>query len=48
VSTREQRPRKTKGRVFWRRHSCATCGVEVVRKHGIGEKEKQKAEEWSE
>jgi len=32
----------------WRRHSCATCGVEGARKPGIGEIEKQKREEQKE
>jgi len=47
VTIREQRPRKTRNRVSWRKHSCATYGVEVVRKYGIREKEKWKVEEQS-
>ena len=45
VITREQRRRKTRGRVSWRKSSCVTCGVEVVKRHEIGEIEKQKKEE---
>jgi len=34
--------------VTYRRHNCATCSVEAVRRHGIGGTKKQRVEEQRE
>jgi len=45
MTTKEQKLRRTEGRVSWTKGSYPTCGVEGVRRCGIGETEKQKVEE---
>jgi len=48
MTIKGRRPRKTEGRVSWRRHNCAICGAEVARRHRIGEIERQRKEEQKE
>jgi len=48
MTTRGQKPRKTKGKGFWVRSRCVICDAEGAKKHRIGETERQNAEEQKE
>ena len=45
VSIKGQRQKRIGDKDSWGRCNCATCGAEVVKKHGIGGIEKRKKEE---
>jgi len=44
MTTKEQKLRRTEGKVSWTKGSYPTCGVKGVRRRRIGETEKQKVE----
>jgi len=48
VSTKAQRLRRTKDRVFWKRSSSTIYGIEDVKKHRIGKIKKPRKEEQKE
>jgi len=48
VITKGQKHRRTGDRSSWKKSSCVICGAEDVKRHGIGETERQNAEEQKE
>jgi len=48
MTTRGQKPRRTRDKGSWVRSSYVICDVENAKKHGTGEKRKQREEEQKE